>query len=247
MCQQQKFDKKPTRFTVYVVESPSPLDLYEMRYEGEILQKALQLANIPSVHRLAVNMDSFKTALGYGLLLHLSYGELLPPILHISAHGNNEGIELTSGESVDWPLLRDLLMPINKVLNGNLLICMSSCGGFYASCMALSEKELMPSPENVPFFGLVGNREKPTWSETAIAFLTFYHLLTKGYLIDEAVRRMRGASDNNSFVDIMPLEAATAALVSKLDNINMQSALDTLIRTVSVRSDTSLSKRLRDQ
>ena len=49
------------------------------------------------------------------------------PALHISAHGSENGIQLTSGEVVDWVELRDLVMPINKLFNGNLLLCISSC------------------------------------------------------------------------------------------------------------------------
>ena len=246
MPQPQESNKSQTRFTVYIVESPSPVDLYQKRYEGEILQRALQLANIPSVHRLTVSMDAFETALGLGLLLHLSEGEVLPPILHISAHGNDEGLQLTSGEVVTWPRLRDLLMPINHALNGNLLICMSSCQGFYASCMALSEVK-MPLARDIPFFGLVGHQGKPSWSDTAIAFASFYHLLTKGYYIDTAVRAMKIASGNDGFVEIMPIEAATAAYISKIKNVNMQSVLSSLVQIRSDAADSPLGKKLRPE
>ena len=50
------------KFSVYIVESPSGDDLYHKRFEGEILSKALALADIPSEHRLAVDLSTFKAA-----------------------------------------------------------------------------------------------------------------------------------------------------------------------------------------
>ena len=51
-----------------------------------------------------------------------------------------------------------------------------------------------------PFFSMVGHFGSPTWSETAVAFSTFYHLLAKEYYVYEAVEAMKVASGNDGWV-----------------------------------------------
>jgi hypothetical protein len=45
-----------------------------------------------------------------------------------------------------------------------------------------------------PFYAIVANSGKPLWSDTAVAYSTFYHLLSKGEFIVNAVAAMRIAS-----------------------------------------------------
>lgn len=111
------------------------------------------------------------------------------PIIHISAHGNSTGIQLSSGEVISWRELRELLIPINVGLHGALLLCMSACKGFSAIQMAMEEGA---GPH--PYFAMVGHCGTPTWSDTAISYLNFYHLLAKGKTVPEAVTAMRAAS-----------------------------------------------------
>ena len=59
--------------------------------------------------------------------------------------------------------------------------------------MALTQGEL-------PYSVLVGTEEKPTWSETAIGFASFYHLLSMGKTVKEAVDGMKAASGNPHFM-----------------------------------------------
>jgi len=45
--------EKRIKFFVYIIESPSPEDMYHNRFEGDMIQKALSLDIIPSSHRIA--------------------------------------------------------------------------------------------------------------------------------------------------------------------------------------------------
>lgn len=91
---------KGFNFLVYIVESPSSIDIYNKRSEGEILSKALSLSDISSIHRLAVNFEAFQASLTIGIEKCLEESNIIMPIIHISAHGNQNGITLTSGEIV---------------------------------------------------------------------------------------------------------------------------------------------------
>jgi hypothetical protein len=186
-----KYKLIPKKFHVYIIESPSAEDLYHKRFEGESLAKTLSLSGISSSHKLAVNIDSFKASFYVGLVEYFKSSGI-PPIVHISAHGNGQGIQLTSKEIVSWDLLRELLLPINKVLRGGLILCLSSCQGSSGCVMSMKDDEF-------PFIGVVANTGSPLWSETNIAYASFYHLFAKGLSLHDAVYGMKKASNNHNF------------------------------------------------
>src|SRR4051794_5274697 len=101
-------------FFVYIVESPSAADVYHKRSESDLLRKVLELEQIPSVARMAISRYAFYAALTIGVSEDMKQFEDRVPIIHISAHGDSAGIQLSSGESVGWSELSALLLPINK-------------------------------------------------------------------------------------------------------------------------------------
>lgn len=182
-------------FFVYIVESPSAPDLYHGRSEGERVAQTLRLDSIPCVTRTAINKEAFTAALRIGLPETMKEIPGRYPILHISAHGSSGGIQLSSDEVVSWNDLRDLLIPINQSFKGTLLLCMSACEGYSACQMAMQAGE---APH--PYLFMVGNLGKPTWSDTAVAYLAFYHLLAKGQSLDVAVSAMKAASGDDRWL-----------------------------------------------
>jgi len=182
------------RFFVYIVESPSAPDIYHGRSEGALVAKAVELDGIPSVTRTVINPIAFDAALRIGLPeVMKAYPDRLP-ILHISAHGATHGIQLSSGDVLQWIDLRPMLTPINESLGGYLLLCMSACEGYSACQMAMQDGD---GPH--PYFSMVGNFGKPTWSDTAVAYSSFYHLLSKGYNVFNAVAGMKAASGDDKW------------------------------------------------
>lgn len=189
-------------FFVYIVESPSAPDLYHGRSEGALVASALGLDQIPCVTRTAINPEAFGAALRIGLPEAMKQFAGRYPILHISAHGASKGLQLSSGDVVTWADLRQLLVPINESLGGALLLCMSACEGYSACQMAMEEQE----DAKHPYFAMVGSYAQPTWSDTAVSYLAFYHLLAKGRTVPEGVEAMNAASGLDSWT----AEAAAA-------------------------------------
>ena len=187
--------KAAPAFFVYIVESPSAPDLYHGRSEGGLVAQALQLDLIPCVTRTAIKLEAFIAALRIGLPEAMKQWPGRFPILHLSAHGGKDGIQLPSGEVVTWLHLRELLLPINESLQGALLLCMSACEGYNACRMAMEVKE---TPH--PYFAMIGNFGSPTWADTAVSYLAFYHLLAKGWRILNAVEAMKSASGDNGWM-----------------------------------------------
>jgi hypothetical protein len=125
------------------------------------------------------------------------YHHNLIPILHLSMHGNKDGVSLTNGEFLTWHDLRAILLPLIRALQGGLLVCMSSCFGSSGCRMAMYE-------DNEPhFWALVGNTGSPTWADAAIAYVSFYHLFFKGFGIKICVESMKVASGDHSFLHLL--------------------------------------------
>ena len=206
--------EKRLKFFVYVIESPSPVDLYHRRSEGEIIQQAASLNQIPCMVKTSINSAAFEAALKIGLKEAMEAYPGLIPMLHISAHGYEEGIQLSSGEVLNWIALEEIFRPINQAFNGSLLLCLSCCEGYSGVRMAMSTEEKPP-----PFYALVSNGEKPLWSDTAVAYSTFYHLIAKGHYITNAVEAMRIASGNNMFW-FQTAEEAQKGYIEYIENIN---------------------------
>jgi hypothetical protein len=177
---------------VHIIESPSADDLLDGRTEGRVLREALRLAGINQWYNLAINEQTFLKALE-GKLVEAWGRYKQPPILHLSMHGNSQGVGLTDGTRVSWSDLQDMLKPLTNAMEGGLLICMSCCFSTAGRQMAMHEKQ------DKPFWALVGNAGSPSWSDAAVAYVAFYHLFFKGIPIPECVDRMKLASNDSNF------------------------------------------------
>lgn len=185
----------PINGFVHIIESPSPGDLLDGRTEGRALSEALRLADIPHCYNLATNKESLRGALGERLVQAWKHFNQ-PPILHLSMHGNTEGVALTSEEFISWHDLRGELLPLLEAMQGALLITMSACGGGAAFRMAMYDDD------KVPFWALVGNAADVVWSDAAVAYIAFFHLFFKGRTVEACVEGMRSASGNPTFLVI---------------------------------------------
>ena len=227
---------KRLKFFVFVVESPSAVDLYHRRSEGEILQQALKLNGITALVKTAINLEAFEASLKIGFKEAMELFPNLFPILHISAHGDQDGIQLSSGEIIEWAYLKKLLQPINKALNGLLLVCLSCCEGYSGIRMAMSVED-----GNFPFWAIVANGEKPIWADTAVAYTTFYHLVAKGEYVVEAVKAMQIASGNNKFW-VQTAEDARKSYLEYIQTVNTHQAQQQLEHNASLETPENLER-----
>jgi hypothetical protein len=224
------------RFFVYIVESPSPVDVYHGRGEGQMVAQAVRLNLIPAVVRIAISREAFEASLRVGITEAMQAYPGLVPILHISAHGNEEGIGLSSGEHITWRELRELFKPINHALGGALLVCLSCCKGYSGTRMAM-----YPDDPNEPYFALIGNIDSPTWADTAVAYAALYHLLGKGEYLVDAVPAMRVASGNEYFV-LESSERSKQAYLAFLQTVDVEAAEERLGESVVTSEPVSVEQ-----
>ncbi|TWU61111.1 hypothetical protein V7x_54230 [Crateriforma conspicua] len=179
-------------FFVHVVESPSSADLLDGRTEGRVLLESLQISGIQATYNLITDEPTLNEAFGTRLVQAIDHHDRFP-IVHLSLHGNNNGLALTNGHFVDWHRLRQYLLPLNNAMNGGLIVSMSACFGISGCIMAMHENEPLP------FFALVGHPDSAMWSDAAVGFSAFYHRLSKGASLPDAVVAMKAASGDDRF------------------------------------------------
>jgi len=207
-----------TKFFVFVIESPSAVDLYHRRSEGDIVRQAVELNGIACVVKTAISLQAFDACLKIGLSEAMNRLPGYVPLLHISAHGDANGIQLSDTYVMAWPELREHLRPINQALGGSLVVCMSSCEGYSGVRMAMH-----PEDPDLPFLALVGTGNKPTWAETAVGYATLYHQLCRGEHIAAAVAAMRVASGNETFW-VQHAESSRQTYIELISNVSPENA-----------------------
>jgi hypothetical protein len=177
---------------VFVVESTSHEDQRRGISEGPKLVEIASQLGLPAVCHTVTNAQDFDECLRDDLPQVVNREKTLP-MLHISAHGNGDGLILTSGEIIKWWDLKVELAAANKACHGGLIVCMSSCEG------VAGLKMVMQTEGPMPFLVMVGCKTKPLWAEAAIAYATFYKEISQGAVFEPAVEAMRVASGNRDF------------------------------------------------
>jgi hypothetical protein len=92
------------------------------------------------------------------------------PFIHFALHANRAGILVGGTSLIEWRDLLTILSPLRERLEGNLLISMSACHGFYGYRLACSF-------ERFTYHFLVGTRVELDWRDTVLAYHVFYHSL----------------------------------------------------------------------
>lgn len=164
---------------IYIIESPSSTDILDNRKEGYALSEILKLADIQNQYYNVVDRKNLFECLNR---IHNDAktinGGLGHVIMHISMHGNSDGLGLTNEEFISWKEFAVILSDFNTKLGyidfGNGFKCspiainMSSCKGFNAKAINEYSTESLYST-------LVGPIESVNWSDSLLAFATYYH------------------------------------------------------------------------
>lgn len=189
---------------VYIIESPSSEDLRAGRSEGKALYQSLKLADCDVLYKLVESQAEFESAFKFVIEdFYDKKGKLSAmPYIHISAHGDEDGIQLTNEELIDWADFTSLLDNINSAIGFVLLSSESSHNvsrivlGFSA-CKGFNAFKIwnMTNQCPCPYQCVVGPTIDIDWSDSLTAFITFYHLANfKNKSFDEAVKHMNASA-----------------------------------------------------
>ncbi|WP_294196583.1 hypothetical protein [uncultured Sphingomonas sp.] len=165
--------------TIYMIESPSPDDLYRGRNEGDALATTLKLAEINVIYYLAASEDTFQQALDDIVIRINNEEENAMPFIHISAHGYEDGLELTDGGTLYWEQITKKLEQVSELV-GLLNSGVPGIGSLprinlsLSSCSAYSNYKRVAG-DKIPVQSVLGPNIDVGWCQSLIGFTTFFY------------------------------------------------------------------------
>lgn len=189
---------------VHIIESPSPRDISDGKTEGRALCEYFRLSNTPHSYSMTVNVEQFLRSIDLSdenNEIRKNIVQRHPPIIHLSIHGDGNGIQLTDGTVLSWDDLRILFTTMNEILPDGLMLAFSTCGGASSIRMSMLEDE-----KSKPFYATVGSFEAISWNDALVAFTVFYHNWFKNMPLEYCANAMRIASGHNGFSSYSGLE-----------------------------------------
>ncbi len=157
---------------IHIIESLRPED----RETGRSLDQSLkgQLATLNSSISVHFWREPTKQALFERLALIAEHVRSTgrSPVVHFEMHGDHEGLQLTSGELIDWQDLKPALTRINVTSRLNLLVVVQACYGQWIL-------QVVQPTERAPIWGLIGPSRELFPYEVDAGNLAFYSALLK--------------------------------------------------------------------
>lgn len=117
------------------------------------------------------------------------------PILHIEAHGDFTGIDVTSGEYLPWSKFEDELIAINASSRLNLLVMIAACKG--ANLLKVMASQVGRLGGRAPMRVLIGPTRNVTANEIEQACPAFYQSLFNTGDVAAARRAMNATIAND--------------------------------------------------
>ena len=165
---------------VYIIESPSYMDILDNRKEGEALSKILDLGQIKNEVHSVSNQETLLTALDrIADDVNATKKDLGGIYLHFSLHGNKNGIALSDNTFLNWESFFNFIKHFNDRVsyletNGIKIsptyLVFSVCDGYYAKAIKDFDKEKFST-----YSIMVGPVSPVEWSDSLLAYSIFYH------------------------------------------------------------------------
>lgn len=124
------------------------------------------------------------------------------PILHIEAHGDEDGIQLADGTTVEWRTLATPFAAINEACQFNLTVVAISCKGWFLT------GSLIPT-DRAPVAFVIGPPDNMTAEDLLEATTRFYETFVKTIDFNESLAAMNEGADYDTWL----IKPATAEVL----------------------------------
>jgi len=112
------------------------------------------------------------------------------PLIHLEAHGTENGLELSSGEQIPWEEIKPYFISINDASRMNLMISVSACHGGRLT-------EVVLPTDRAPCRAIIAPKSEMSSDELLRDFTAYYEEMFKTRNSDKAVARLnRGLTGN---------------------------------------------------
>jgi len=148
---------------VFIIESSYPKDFYRQKLDGIAAQGILNILSIPNELRFALDHEHFEKAIADAKTLNST-------VIHLSCHGDQDGIALANNYQPSWTKFADLFQE-NKWCPKALV--MSSCCGATSGIRG-AFKIKAKKPEII-----FGSSDERSYGEYTVAWAILYHRFKK--------------------------------------------------------------------
>ncbi len=146
---------------VFIIESLDPDDEGNGRFEGSLVSNFLRLHGKNPKYRYVRTRDEFESALSAFTRSDYRY-------LHISCHGDTEGMILTNQEEIDFDELAILLKP-----------CLRNRRLFLSACSMIHDDFAREVITKTGCYSVVGPTTDIYFRDAAVFWISAYHLMFK--------------------------------------------------------------------
>lgn len=148
-----------TKADVFIIESLDPDDEGNGRFEGSVISSILRLHGKQPKYRYVRTREEFEEAVE-------EFGKSRYRYLHISAHGDKEGLCTTNLAPIDFDELGDMLKPHFK----DKRLFLSACSMVHEDMAAY----VIPKTE---CFSVMGPEDDIEFHRAAVFWASLYHLM----------------------------------------------------------------------
>jgi hypothetical protein len=145
---------------VLIIESASPDDFYDDQLDGNSTSQLLRLLNINFEMRIALDERRLCRALKFATEGNFD-------VIHLSCHGDKDGIQLANRASIDWDPLAALFQKYKA--HPRALVMSSCCGAASGIGYAFAKVQLRP---NIIF----GSTDERYYHDYAVAWAILYRV-----------------------------------------------------------------------
>ena len=186
--------------SVYFIESLRPDEFYTGKeiFENVVRPRSGTGVNVATAHFHVATTPQLLKQLD-AIAAHCA-DKKRASILQIDVHGSEEGVQLSSGETVSWEQLAEPLARINQACQFNLVVFSAACFGYYMV------KALNPTIR-APAWGIIGPQDELQAGDLYDAAKLFYETLFEKSDLRTAVGAMNpGKEYQDWFIRILPAE-----------------------------------------
>ena len=172
------------KLRIFLLESPSPLDLLQNRTEVRALEEICLILGFEVKRFFMISKQELINHIKYisSIFEFLDEDDDTPLCIHVSTHGNKNGMAFGS-DFIEWDIFLETIGPILKEsykYSKDIIFVFSACGA--GNQKITSEfKKLSNLLDDItpPRYLFVTAEDEVAWDDALIAWSNFYHQISK--------------------------------------------------------------------
>ena len=191
---------------IYIIESPSFMDIFENRSEISALSDMLNLANIENQVYKVSDRETLELAFKSIADDFNSLSKKIVVNIHFSLHGSEDGIALSDNTIIEWEEFSKIIKELNEAIGyirlGDKRISFLALN--FSVCNGFSARKIEEYSSDQLFYSLIGPTQTVSWADSLIGFAVYYHnLLKKNVIVKKAIENVNLILNENDLFKVI--------------------------------------------